>query len=259
MARSSRRIFLMGLGAATLARGSRAQTGQTTLTGMVTYRGGNVANARLYIAREAKYRSYAVKFRGGRNVGYSIPGLVAGRHELFVVAPSAHPKRIWGVDLDTFGEKQVNVVLEPAAPANALFYQEEGIPIREDMPRNWVGGWLELRLLTEQGAPVEGTIKIYRGFTVAMEARMGTPILPAYFETRFLQPGTYDVLFVPSVTSKLKPVRIEKVTVEMNARTILEPVKVPAGFTTDAPVLVPCPERKITAVPISAPRRRRSG
>lgn len=247
-----------GLGVVGLAQEGRTQTGQTTLSGMVTYRGGNPANARVYIAKEGKYRSYAVKFRGGRNRGYTIPALTAGRHELFVVAPSAHPKRIWGVDLDNFGEEQVNIVLEPASPANTLFYQEEGVPIREDMPRNWGGGWLELRLLTEQGAPVEGTIKVYRGFTVAMEARMGTPILPAYFETRYLQPGTYDVLFVPSLTSKLKPVRIEKVTVEMNARTILEPVRVPAGFTTDAPALVPCPERKITAVPISAPRRRRS-
>lgn len=256
---TSRRIFMMaGAGGIIQATTALAQTGNSTLSGLVTYRGGNLANARIYLGREGKYRSLTVKFRAGKNIGYSIPALTPGRYELIAAATGARPRRIWGVKINSFEEKQLNVVLEPCAPADELFYTEEGTAIREDMPRTWGGGWLQSVFLTEQGAPVEGTIKVYRGFTVAMEQPTGSPTLPAYFETRDLQPGTYDLLFVPSLASKLKPIKLEKVTVDMNVRTVLDPVKVPPGFATDAPQIMPAPNRQLIPVPQFEPRRRRT-
>jgi hypothetical protein len=140
--------------------------------------------------------------------------------------------------------------------AEELYYQEEGDPIVEDMPREWGGGWLEGIVVNTKGDPVEGTLRFFRAGTVFAEIPTGTPLLPAYFESRTMPPGSWEVMFVPSGSAKLKPVRVERMVSDLNARTRYAALVIPPGAATDNPVTLPAPERKVVPVPEVAPRRK---
>src|SRR5579872_5222168 len=73
---------------------AQAQTGNSSLGGMVVYRGGDPAEARLWIGHEGHYRQTTCKTRGGKNVGYKLNGVIQGRYEVVVTAPGAQPRRI---------------------------------------------------------------------------------------------------------------------------------------------------------------------
>jgi len=233
---------------ALLASQAAAQFGQSSITGMVTYRNGEPANARIYVGREGKYRSVSSKFRAGRNIGYQLRDLQLGRYELLVTAPGAQPRRIWGVTVGSFDQKTLNLVMDRVPPDVELEYREEGAPNRDDVPRDWAGGWLEGRILTAEGYPAEGTVNLLRAGTLFHSQPMGTPTLPAYFETRTMVPGTVDLLFTPAPQAKLKPVRVEKIAVAQYSRTVLAPITVPAGLPTDPPAVLPLPERRVEPV-----------
>lgn len=236
---------------------AQAQVGNSTIQGMITYSDGMPANGRVFIGHKGKYRQVGSRFRGGKNMGYQIPGLLAGRYELIVTAPGAKPRRIWGTTVGSFDQKVVNVVLTRCKPEEEYFYTETGIPLLDDQPHDWQGGWLQGIALTETGVPVEGTVNFYRGTVLNKTIPIGAPGLPAYFEVRDLPPGAWDILFVPSPTSRLKRAKLAEVIVDPNARTILGPVTIPAGTLTDAPAMLPLPER--TSVPVTAtvPRKKR--
>lgn len=249
-------VFTLALTALAPARVS-AQVGNSSLSGLVTYSDGQPANARIFVGFQGKYRQVATRFRGGKNVGYTIPGLLPGRYELIVSAPAGKPRRIWGVSVGSFDQKQVNIVLQRCAAGEERFYTETGVPIQEDMPFGWQGGWLQGILLTQDGLPVEGNLNFYRGPTLYLTVPAGASGLPAYFETRSLPPGTWDVMFIPSPTSKLKRARLEKLVVDPNSRTILGPLTIPPGTELDAPAMLTLPERQSTPVPAVAPRPKR--
>lgn len=234
-----------------------AQVGNSSLSGLITYSDGQPANARVFVGYQGKYRQVATRFRGGKNVGYSIPGLLPGRYELIVSAPAGKPRRIWGVTIGSFDEKQLNIVLQRCAAGEERFYTETGVPIQDDMPFGWQGGWLQGTLLTQDGLPVEGNLNFYRGPTLYLTIPAGASGLPAYFETRMLPPGTWDVMFIPSPSSKLKRIRLEKLVVDQNSRTVLGSLTVPPGTELDAPVVLALPERQSTPLPTVAPRPKR--
>ena len=78
--------------------------------------------------------------------------------------------------------------------------------------------------------------------------------MPSYYETRNLPPGTWDVMFLPSPTSKLKRARLEKIVVDQNARTTLGTITIPSGNEIEAPAILPVPERKSEPILATAPR-----
>ena len=255
--RFTRRALLASTATGLLAVRSEGQTGDSSLSGMVTYRDGQPASAVLYIGRQGKYRQTTCKLKAGKNVGYTLLGMLPGRHEIMVTAPGAKPKRLWGLQMMNAQQRQLNIVLDRAnTAAEELYYSEEGDPIREDMPREWNGGWLEGIIVNSKGDPVEGTLKFYRAGTVFAEIPAGSPLLPAYFETRALTPGSCEVRFVPSGSATLKPVIVERMVVDQNARTRYGALVIPAGAATDNPVMLPAPEKKAAPVPEVAPRRR---
>ncbi len=233
-----------------------AQTGNSSLSGLVTYEGGEPAAARIYYAREGKYRQTTSRFRGGRNQGFSITGMLPGRYELVVTAPGAKPKRIWGVVIAGFEKKELPVVLQRGTPEEEMFFVESGVPIREDMPRDWSGAWVTGILLNEQRSPVEGDVHFYRAGTNYLTIPAGSPTLPAYFETREIPAGTWDIHFKPTQSARVKPVVIEQVPLEPNKRTIVPRVIAPAGFDSDVPYKPGKLEIVTALVPLSAPRRR---
>lgn len=236
---------------------AHAQVGNSTLSGLVTYSDGQPANARIFVGLQGKYRQVATRFRGGKNTGYTIPGLLPGRYELIVSAPAGKPRRIWGVNIGSFDQKQVNIVLQRCPAGEERFYSETGVPIQDDMPFGWQGGWLQGVLLTQDGLPVEGNLNFYRGPTLYLTIPAGASGLPAYFETRSIPPGTWDVMFIPSPSSKLKRARLEKLVVDPNSRTILGPLTILPGTELDAPVVLTLPERQSTPIAAVAPRPKR--
>ncbi len=163
---------------------------------------------------------------------------------------------MWGVQVGSFDQKQLNITLLRGTPEEEQFFVEQGDPIREDMPREWGGGWITGVLLTQADHPVEGTVSLYRGPTLYTTLEVGAPTLPAYFESREVGPGTWDLQFNPSPTSRLRPIRLEKVVIDPNNRTVLAPVKVPPGAITDPPLIVPVPERTSVPVPLNPPRKK---
>jgi hypothetical protein len=182
-------------------------------------------------------------------MGYTIGGLLPGRYEILVIAPGAHPKRIWGTNLGSFEEKQVNVVLRRANGAEEMYYDEEGVPLKGDQPREWQGGWLEGIILSEKGVPVEGTINFYRGPTLNATIPVGGSGLAAYYEARNVPPGTWDIVFVPTPTARLKRAKLEKVQLDPDSRTILGALKIPAGTLEEPMATLTMPERKSIPVP----------
>jgi hypothetical protein len=250
-------FWITALSVAALAQPARAQVGNSTLSGIVNYSDGQPANARIFVGIQGKYRQISTRVRGGKSVGYTINGLLPGRYELVITAPAGKPQRIWGVTIGSFEEKQVNVVLQRCAAGEERFYTETGVPIQADVPHDWQGGWVIGTILNPDGNPVEGTLNFYRGTVLYLTIPTGSPGMPAYFESRTLPPGTWDVLFLPSPTSKLKRARIEKVVVDQNARTTLGTITIPAGNEIEAPAILPAPERKSEPILATAPRPKR--
>jgi hypothetical protein len=240
-----------------LVQPARAQVGDSKISGLVTYSDGQPANARVFVGFQGKYRQVATRFRAGKNSGYTIGGLLPGRYELVVTAPAGKPQRIWGVTVGSFDDKQVNVVLQRCAAGEERFYTESGIPLQADMPHGWQGGWLQGTIMNAAGAPVEGTLNFYRGTVLYLSLPTGAPGMPAYFETRTIPPGTWDMVFIPSPSSRLKRARIEKVVVDPNSRTVLGTLTMQAGTETDAPAIIPVPERKSEPILATIPRKKR--
>lgn len=235
---------------------ARAQVGNSSISGMITYSDGAPANGRVFVGFQGKYRQIGTRFRGGKNTGYTITGLLPGRYELIVTAPGSKPQRIWGVTVGSFEEKLVNVTLARCTREEERFYTETGMALLADTPHQWEGGWLQGILLTESGSPVEGVVNFYRGTVLNKSIPAGAPGMPAYFEIRNLPPGAWDIMFVPSPTSKLKRVKVTDVIVDQNSRTFLEAITVPAGTLEEAPALLPLPQRASRPVPATAPRRK---
>ncbi|MGV3724290.1 MAG: carboxypeptidase-like regulatory domain-containing protein [Actinomycetota bacterium] len=235
---------------------ARAQVGNSSISGMITYSDGTPANGRVFVGFQGKYRQIGSRFRGGKNTGYTITGLLPGRYELIVTAPGAKPRRIWGATVGSFEEKLVNVELMRCTTEEERFYTETGMALLADTPQAWEGGWLQGILLTEGGAPVEGTVNFYRGTVLNRTIPVGAPGMPAYFEIRNLPPGAWDILFVPSRTSKLKRVKLTNVIVDPSSRTFLEPVAIPAGTLEEAPAMLALPERSSRPVPATIPRKK---
>ena len=247
-------FWIAALCVAALAPPVRAQTGDSSLSGLVTYSDGQPANARVFVGFQGKYRQISTRFKGGKNVGYTINRLLPGRYELVVTAPAGKPQRIWGVAVGSFEEKQVNVVLQRCAAGEERFYTETGIPLQADVPHDWQGGWLVGTVLNSDGNPVEGTLNFYRGTVLYLTIPTGAPGMPSYYETRTLPPGTWDMMFLPSPTSKLKRARLEKIVVDQNSRTSLGTITIPAGNEIEAPALLPVPERKAEPILATVPR-----
>jgi len=247
---------MLGVAGALGVPAARAQVGNSTISGLITYSDGTLANGRVFVGHKGKYRQFGSRFRGGKNTGYTITGLLAGRYELIVTAPGAKPRRIWGTTVGTFEEKMVNVVLARCTAAEERFYTETGMALLEDTPQGWQGGWLQGILLTEEGLPVEGTVNFYRGTVLNKTIPAGAPGMPAYFEIRDLPPGAWDIMFVPSPTSKLRRAKITGITVDQNSRTFLPEVAIPVGTLTDAPMMIPAPERTSVPVPAVMPRKK---
>lgn len=245
--RSSLRLVILVSGA--LLPLSAWGQGDSSIRGLVVYRGGEAATARIYVGREGKYKQVTSKFRGGRNVGYRLEGLLPGRYELLVTAPGAQARRIWGVKLNTYDQREVNVALDRAGTSEqGHFYLEEGAPRTDDLPRPWEGGWLQGTLLSEKGQVVDGTIKLLRGPMTYREIPVGTPTLPAYYENRDVMPGIYDLEYEPPPTAGLKRLRVEKVTIAPRARTILGTLHVPAAGPGDLIVKRSLPERVVQPI-----------
>jgi hypothetical protein len=136
-----------------MAMAAGAQGGDSTIYGMVSYREGGPANARIYYARLGKYRQTTSRFKAGQNIGYEIRNLLPGRYELVVQAPGARPQRIWGISLMSFDKKLVNVTVDRCSPEQELFWQERGQIRITDLPHDWEGGWLLGSLLAADGLP----------------------------------------------------------------------------------------------------------
>jgi hypothetical protein len=239
---------LAGLLAALGVTAAGAQGGDSSISGLVVYRGGEPANARIYVGREGKYRQVTSKFRAGQNVGFRLEQLLPGRYELLVTAPNAQPRRIWGIKLMTFEQRKVDVALDRATtPEQEVFYLEHNFPRLDDLPRDWEEGWLRGTVLSARGALVEGVVKLYRGSSVYREIAVGTPTLPAYFEDRGVTPGNYDLEFHPSPTSRLKRLRIERFNIAQRARTTLGTLRVPEGNPGDLQIIT-APERVLLPI-----------
>lgn len=246
--RPIRRVCLTGALLLTALTSAAFAQGNSSLFGMVIYRGGEPATARIYVGREGSYRQITSKFRAGRNIGFRLEGILPGRYELLVTAPGGQPRRIWGVQVSSFEQKEVSVTLNRVTPEQELFCVEQGAPRMDDLPQNWQGGWLQGSLLNEQGNPVDGKIRLIRGTRIYRELVVGAPTLPAYYEERNVLPGLYDLEFEPAVSSGLKRVRIEKVTIAHRARTLLGTVQVPKLGAGDAVVILPMPERTVQPI-----------
>jgi hypothetical protein len=250
--------FALAATAAMLAPMASAQVGNSTIHGLITYSDGTLANGRVFVGFKGKYRQVGSRFRGGKNVGYQMPGLLAGRYELIVTAPGAKPQRIWGTTVGTFEQKQVNVTLQRCTPPEERFYTETGVALLDDQPHDWQGGWLQGIVLNDAGNPVEGTVNFYRGTVLNKTIPIGMPGMPAYFEVRDMPPGAWDILIVPSTTSKLKKARVTEVTADQNSRTFLGAITVPPGTLEEAPTAVALPERKSVPVTATVPRPKRN-
>ena len=223
--------------------------GDSSLFGMVLYRGGEAANARVYVGREGKYKQVITKFRAGKNIGYRLEGLNPGRYELLITATGAQARRAWGVKLGTYDQREINVTLDRATtPEQEHFYLEHGVPANDDLPRPWEGGWLQGSILSEAGRVVDGKIKLLRGPTTYREIVVGTPTLPAYYEHRDIMPGTYDLEYEPRASAGLKRLRVEKVVIAPRARTILGTLHVPAAGAGDPIVTRSLPERTVQPI-----------
>lgn len=221
-----------------------AQGGDSSIFGLVVYRGAESANSRVYIGREGKYRQVTSKFKAGQNIGFRMDGVLPGRYELLVTAPGGQPRRIWGVKVQSFEQKQVDVALDRCTtPEQELFYIEQGAPRSEDTIREWEGGWIQGSIVNEKGQCVDGRINLLRGVMVYRQITVGTPTLPAYYEDRNVTPGLYDLEYEPPANANLKRVRIEGVTIAPRSRTILGTIRVPLGSGGNALVKQPLPER----------------
>lgn len=223
-----------------------AEVGFSTLKGMVVYRGGEPANARIYAAHEGRYRSYTSKFKQDTNLGYTMENVRPGRYELVVTAPDAKPLRVFGVDLQPSMDREVNITLSKSEdPVDRLFFREQGRPSRQDVPRKWDGGWIEGTVLTEEGLPIDGVVRLLRGPAVIHNLYIGQPTIRPYFEERNVSPGQYALEIHPGETSGYKKVRIDKVSVKQNARTVLATIRIPKGA---GEVILPTPESQANPI-----------
>jgi len=225
-------------GCLAVAAAAAAQGGDSSISGVVVYRGGEAANARIYVGRQGKYRQVTSRFRAGQNVGYRLEQLLPGRYELIFTAPNAQPRRVWGVTLMTFDQRKVDMALDRIThPEQELFYLEQGFPRLDDMPLHWEEGWLRGSVLTEKGALVDGSIKLFRGTRLYREIPLGSPTLPAYFEDRSVMPGNYDLEFHPTPTSRVQRLRIERFNIAPKARTTIGTLRPPEGNPGDLRIL----------------------